>query len=78
MWTNGGTLIFNKEIFRHWDFADSDFSRGMITRLAKMKEFYGYKHTGFWSGMDTEKENEVLNKMWHENRAKWLDIPNLN
>ncbi|MFC1655710.1 NDP-sugar synthase [Patescibacteria group bacterium] len=77
MWTNAGSLLFNKEIFRHWDLVDSDFSRGMITKLAKMNEFYGYKHTGFWSGMDTVKENELLNGMWADKKARWADIINL-
>jgi glucose-1-phosphate cytidylyltransferase len=31
----------------------------------------GYRHTGFWSCMDTLKEKNLLEEMWNSGHAPW-------
>lgn len=68
---NAGSFVFNSTLFDHWEFKEPDFSRGMIGKLCGNKLMGCYEHSGFWSGMDTVRENEILNKMWDDNEAKW-------
>jgi len=72
IWMNGGLFIFKKTIFDKWDKGlDNDFSRGMLPKLAKLQEIAVYQHKGFWSGMDTVRENEMLNELWKKKEAEW-------
>jgi glucose-1-phosphate cytidylyltransferase len=31
----------------------------------------GYRHTGFWSCMDTLKEKNILEEMWNSGQVPW-------
>lgn len=70
-WINAGFFIFNSNVFDHWHQEHKDFSRGVLTKLSKGSLIGCYKHNGFWSGMDTVRENETLNLMWKKGEAKW-------
>ena len=70
-WMNCGLFVFEKALFDYWDWKNTDFSKGMLVKLAKLSQLSGYKHQGFWSGMDTIRENEILNELWKKNEAEW-------
>ena len=70
-WMNCGLFVFEKAVFDYWDWKDKDFSKGMLVKLAQLSQLAGYKHNGFWSGMDTVRENEILNELWEKNEAEW-------
>lgn len=70
-WMNCGLFVFEKTVFDYWDWKDKDFSKGMLVKLAQISQLAGYKHNGFWSGMDTVRENEILNELWDKNEAEW-------
>lgn len=71
IWMNSGLFIFKKTIFDYWEWINNDFSRGIIPKLSRMSEITAYKHLSFWSGMDTVRENEILNELWKKNEAEW-------
>ena len=68
---NAGFFIFNSTLFDHWEWSSTDFSKGMLVKLCREKLIACYEHEGFWSGMDTVRENEILNEMWERGKAKW-------
>jgi glucose-1-phosphate cytidylyltransferase len=68
---NAGFFVFNSTLFDLWEWNDTDFSKGMITKLCRIKQMGCYEHNGFWSGMDTVRENELLCEMWESGDAKW-------
>lgn len=68
---NAGYFIFNSTLFDHWDWQSKDFSKGMLVKLSREQQLACYKHEGFWSGMDTVRENEILCHMWESGDAKW-------
>ena len=42
-----------------------------LENLAKNKELSFFHHTGFWQPMDTLRDKNLLNDLWHLNKAKW-------
>ncbi len=69
-WINGGFFVFNRRIFEYLD-PDSILESRPMERLAAEKELMAYRHEGFWIGMDTYREYEMLNQMWDTGNAPW-------
>jgi glucose-1-phosphate cytidylyltransferase len=69
-WINGGFLVFNRRVF---DYLDSDcvLEREPLERLAADGQLMAFRHKGFWIGMDTYREYEMLNQMWDSREAPW-------
>ena len=40
-------------------------------RLAREHQMAAYKHTGFWSPMDTMRDKEYLEGLWERGEAPW-------
>ncbi len=69
---NGGFFVFDKRIFRYLEDKDScDLEYGILEQLAARQELVAYLHRGFWACMDTLRDVEYLNQLWHKNRADW-------
>ncbi|MCG6534206.1 MAG: glucose-1-phosphate cytidylyltransferase, partial [Syntrophales bacterium LBB04] len=69
---SGGFFVFNREILNYLTVDDScDLEIGPLEQIAREGQLMVYKHRGFWTGMDTLRDMEYLNKIWDENRAKW-------
>ena len=72
LWINGGFFVFNSKIF---DFISNDktmLEQEPLQKLKNKKSLYAFKHTGFWQCMDTLREKNYLNKLYKENKLKWL------
>jgi len=69
-WINGGFLVFNRRVF---DYIDSDqmLEREPMESLAANGQLMAFRHQGFWIGMDTYREYEMLNKMWDTGNVPW-------
>jgi len=69
-WINGGFFVFNRRVF---DYLDSDciLEQSPMERLAGEGQLMAYRHDGFWIGMDTYREYEMLNRMWDGGKAPW-------
>lgn len=69
-WINGGFLVFNRRVFDYLDL-DCVLEREPLGRLAADGQLMAYRHNGFWIGMDTYREYELLNQMWDAGNAVW-------
>ncbi len=69
-WINGGFLVFNRRVFDYLDL-DSVLEREPMERLAADEQLTAFRHEGFWIGMDTFREYEMLNQMWDTGNAEW-------
>ncbi len=69
-WINGGFFVFRREVL---DFlAPNDtLESNCLPRLAAAGELMAYRHEGFWTAMDTYKDNQALNELWESGRAPW-------
>ena len=69
-WINGGFLVFNRLVFDYLD-PDCILESGPMEKLAAEKQLMAFRHDGFWIGMDTYREYEMLNKIWDSGNAPW-------
>ena len=71
-WVNGGFFVCEPEVFDYLQDGDATiFERAPLENLARKGQLYGYKHHGFWKGMDTLRDKIQLNKLWVADQAKW-------
>lgn len=71
---SGGFYVFNKDIFNYLSVDDNcDLEIGPLEKIAREGQLMVYKHRGFWSCMDTLRDENYLNKLWREDRpwAVW-------
>jgi len=71
-WINGGFCIFKKEALELLSNKENEsFEEGLLTRLTNENELAVYKHDNFWQCMDTNREANLLNKLWEKGEAPW-------
>jgi len=70
-WINAGFFVCEPEIFDYIEGDDTIFEKEPLQRLAKDKQLYTYKHTGFWRPMDTLRDKRELEKLWKSSVAPW-------
>jgi len=69
-WINGGFFVFNRRVFDYLD-PDSILESEPMEKLAAEKQLMAFRHEGFWIGMDTYREYEMLNQMWDTDNSPW-------
>jgi len=72
-WINGGFMVFDAK--KIWDYLWADdnliFEREPIPAMVKDKQLSVFPYEGFWLGMDTPREYQILNDMWNLGNAPW-------
>ena len=48
------------------------FEHDILTKLSKDAQLMSYDHKDFWMPMDTNREYELLNKLWKKNPKTFL------
>lgn len=70
---NGGFMVFDAK--RVWDYLWPEESLSLeaesLPAMAKAGDMVSYRHDGFWQCMDTAREYELLNQIWHDGNAPW-------
>lgn len=69
-WINGGFMVFNRRVFDYLDL-ECVLENEPLERLATERQLAAFRHQGFWIGMDTYREYEMLNQMWDAGNAPW-------
>ena len=70
-WINGGYFVLHRNCLDYIDGDDTSWERSPVERLARNGQLMGYRHTGFWSCMDTLKEKNILEEMWNSGQVPW-------
>ena len=63
-------MVFNRRIFDYLD-PYCILESGPMEKLADEKQLMASRHEGYWIGMDTYREYEMLNQMWDSGNASW-------
>ena len=71
IWINGGYFVFNKEIFNYIKIGE-ELVEEPFSRLIAEGQLTTYKHEGFWVGMDTFKDKQLLDDMHSKGTAPWV------
>tara|TARA_B100001057_G_C22844767_1_gene948518 strand:- start:1319 stop:2089 length:771 start_codon:yes stop_codon:yes gene_type:complete len=66
---NGGYYACKKEVFDYFPKNDEQcsFEHDILPKIAKDSQLMSYDHKDFWMPMDTNREYEILNKLWKKN-----------
>lgn len=70
-WVNTGFMVLNKRIFSYLGDGSEMLEATPFEKLARDGQMMAYKHTGFWSPMDTMHDKAYLEKLWDTNSAPW-------
>lgn len=69
-WMNGGFFVFQQEIFDNIK-AGEDLAMEPFRRLIDRRQLACYNYDGFWGCMDTFKEKQDLDDMFHRGDTPW-------
>jgi glucose-1-phosphate cytidylyltransferase len=70
-WINGGFFVFEPDVF---DFLNGDHTvleDKPLEQLAKQGQLMAYKHSDFWQCMDTVRDKNRLEELWHTANPPW-------
>ena len=70
-WINGGFFVFEPGVFDYLSDDTSVLEREPLERLTEAGQLMAYRHTGFWQPMDTLRDKELLERLWHTGKAPW-------
>jgi glucose-1-phosphate cytidylyltransferase len=69
-WINGGFMLFNRGVFEYLR-SECVLEHEPMERLATDGQLMAFRHDGFWVGMDTFREYEMLNQIWDSGSVPW-------
>lgn len=70
-WINGGYFVLNPGAIDYISGDDSVWEKDPVAGLVRDGQMMAYRHSGFWSCMDTLKEKNLLEEMWESGEAPW-------
>ena len=68
---NGGYMVLEPKIFDYLEDDTTVFEKKPLETVASMGELMAYAHDGFWQCMDTQRDRELLQKLWASGEAPW-------
>ncbi len=71
-WINGGFFILRKEIFNYIHSDQTIFENEPLRNIVQDNQLAVYQHEGFWKGIDTIKDLEIINEQWCNNNRQWV------
>jgi glucose-1-phosphate cytidylyltransferase len=70
LWINGGFFVFRQEILRNMRDGE-ELVEQSFQRLIQEGQLIGYKYNGYWSCMDTLKDEQQLDDLNNQGNAPW-------
>ena len=70
-WINGGFFVLEPSVI---DLIDGDaciWEQAPLMQLSNSGQLTAYLHNGFWQPMDTLRDKNKLDELWHSGRALW-------
>ena len=68
---NGGFFVLSRDALRYIDGDDCVLERTPLEQLSQAGELYAFRHDGFWQPMDTLRDKNLLQDLWHSGKAPW-------
>lgn len=73
---NGGFMVMRRDFAERYIVPCDDtvmLERGPFEQASQDGEMMLYRHNGFWQCMDTFRDWELLNRIWDEGNAPWVN-----
>ena len=71
-WVNGGYMVIEPAFLDLIEGDSTILEREPLEQVSKLGELMVYRHSGFWQCMDTKRDRDMLEDMWRNNDAKWV------
>jgi glucose-1-phosphate cytidylyltransferase len=71
LWMNAGFFALRQEIFSYIDDGE-ELVVEPFGRLIEERRLSSHKYDGFWACMDTYKEKQTLDDLYHKGNAPWV------
>lgn len=71
-WINGGFFIFDRKVCNYIENEETVLEKSPLETLAKSDNLSAFQHSGFWLGMDTPRDKEILENIWKRGNAPWI------
>ena len=68
---NGGFFVLSPKCLDYIDNDQCSWEGTPLTRLAQDGEMMAFEHRGFWHPMDTLRDKNFLEDLWHSGKAPW-------
>jgi glucose-1-phosphate cytidylyltransferase len=68
---NGGFFVLEPSVLDRIDNDLTAFESEPLEGLARDRQLAAYRHQGFWHAMDTLRDKNYLEELWHSGRAPW-------
>jgi len=68
-WINGGFFVLSPKVLNYIEGDHTLWERNPLERLAADGELSAFTHRGFWQPMDTLRDKNLLEDLWHSSRA---------
>ena len=72
-WINGGFFIFEPNFLDLIDGDSTVLEESPLEKLSSLNELCAYKHSGFWRCVDTKRDLDYMNELWHKGHIYWED-----
>jgi glucose-1-phosphate cytidylyltransferase len=70
-WINGGFFVLSPRVLDYIDGDACTWEAEPLARLAQEGQLQAYHHDGFWHPMDTLRDKNHLEQLWHSGGAPW-------
>lgn len=70
-WINGGFFVLAPSCLDYIVNDQSSWEAEPLSRLAAEGELMAFEHGGFWQPMDTLRDKNQLEELWHSGHAPW-------
>lgn len=70
-WLNSGFYVMEPRVFDYIEGDHIAFEKEPIEKLVEDHQISAYRHDGFFQGMDSLRDRDMLEKLWAEGKAPW-------
>lgn len=70
-WVNIGFMVMHPTVFSYLGDGSEMLEAGPFEKLSGDRQMVAYRHTGFWSPMDTVHDRDYLEDLWTADKAPW-------
>ncbi|MCE2706510.1 MAG: glucose-1-phosphate cytidylyltransferase [Proteobacteria bacterium] len=68
---NGGFFVLSPKVLDLISDESSTWEQEPLKTLAHDEQLLAFEHSGFWQPMDTLRDKQHLEELWHTNKAPW-------
>ncbi len=70
-WINGGFMVVEPEVLEMIESDETSLEYDVLQTLGRQGRLGAYRHSGFWTCVDTSKDLERVRMMWESGKAPW-------